>query len=109
MPKTLTQATLITCAHGGAVIAVPTSRVRAAGSKVLTTADEYTVAGCTNQNASGDPSPCTTVEWIATDGRTKASRAATLSMDSAATCKAETGAPQGAAIIVATQPRMAST
>ena len=108
MGQALTLGTVIQCPHGGTVVVVPTSRTTAAGSKVLTTADTFTVAGCPNP-PSGTPSPCLTVEWVVTDQHTTMSRSATLSTSSVGTCKASGGVPQGTAIIAMPQARMKTT
>jgi hypothetical protein len=105
MPALLTLSSTMMCPHGGTVTAVPGStRVLAAGAPVLRASDTFIIAGCTF--APVLPHPCVTVQWVQTALRTKHGGDFVLNEASVGLCLAGDQAPQGVAMIAATQPRV---
>jgi hypothetical protein len=98
----LTTASTLMCPHGGMVIGTPSSTQVMAGAPVLTVADVFMVAGCAFVNGA-TPSPCVTVQWVSGAARVTAGGAAALTAASVGLCIAATGAPQGTALVAATQ------
>jgi hypothetical protein len=98
----LTTASTLMCPHGGTVSATTTNTGVKAGAPVLTQADTFLIAGCPFTLPSGTPSPCTTVQWVTADVRTKVG-APTLSESSVGLCLSPANAPQGPVSIAATQ------
>lgn len=104
MPALLTTASTLMCPHGGTVTAVPSQTRATAGAPILLGSDTFLVAGCPFNVASA-PSPCVTVQWIVTATRVQAGDGFVLNEASLGLCLAATQAPQGAVLIVQTQPR----
>jgi hypothetical protein len=103
MPALLTQATTMMCPHGGTITAIPSSaRAQAAGAPVLRASDTYIVAGCSF--APVVPHPCVTVQWVLTAQRVRHASDFVLDEASVGLCLAGDQAPQGVALILATQP-----
>jgi hypothetical protein len=103
MPGFLTTASSMTCPHGGTVIATPSSaNVTAGGAPILTTADTFTIVGCTF-NVAGAPQPCVGVNWIKPAAKSTRSGAATLTDASVGLCTGASQAPQGPLSINGTQ------
>jgi hypothetical protein len=99
----LTVETVMTCPHGGMVIAIPIQQqVLVAGALVLRRCDIFTIAGC--PFAVGPvPSPCVTVQWIVTALQLKVSGDFVLNEASVGLCLGAAGAPQGQVLIVQNQ------
>ena len=104
MPALLTSASTMMCPHGGTITAVPAQLRANAESPVLRGSDTYIVAGCPF-NIAGVPNPCVTVQWVQTATRVQAGGDFVLHEASTGLCLADTQAPQGAALIVFTQPK----
>jgi hypothetical protein len=104
MPAILTIASTMMCPHGGIVTAIPGQTRAAAGAPILRGSDTFLVAGC--PFAIGpDYSPCLTVQWVQTATRVQAGGDFVLNEGSVGLCLAATQAPQGAVLILQTQPR----
>ena len=104
----LTTQSQIMCPHGGQAILVSTnSRVQATAPVLLET-DAHMVAGCPF-TLGLKYSPCVRIEWSA--GATKATidGVAPLLQSSMGKCFSPESAPQGVAIVVATQSRVTAT
>lgn len=105
MPDLLTVASTIMCPHGGTVTAVPgQTRGTAGGAPILRGSDTFIVAGCPF-NVAGAPNPCISVQWLQTASRVQAGGDFVLNQASVGLCLAATQAPQGAALVIQTQPR----
>jgi hypothetical protein len=93
------------CPHGGIVTAIPSSaRAQAAGAPVLRASDTFIVVGCSF--APVVPHPCVTVQWVFTGQRVQHASDFVLDEASVGLCLAGDLAPQGVALILATQPRV---
>jgi hypothetical protein len=104
MPALLTSASTMMCPHGGTITAIPGQSRANAESPILRGSDTYIVAGC-SFNISGIPNPCVTVQWVQTATRVKAGGDFVLDESSTGLCLAATQAPQGAVLILETQPK----
>jgi hypothetical protein len=101
----LTKSSTMQCPHGGQVQPVPSQSRAKAGDFLLTSADTFTIAGCTFTLPSGTPSPCLSVTWLVADTRVTACTA-TLSESDTGLCMNGQNAPQGQVSIVNTQQRV---
>ena len=109
MPPFLTPAATMMCPHGGTATAVPTTaNVQAAGAPVLTGADTFVIAGCPFVVALV-PSPCVSVQWVATATQSTRGGTPTLTVASTALCLAATQAPQGPLVITPGQAQANGT
>lgn len=110
MAFTLTTSSSMTCPHGGMVSAVTANLTSdAAGAKILTAADTFTVAGCVFTLPGPKPSPCVRIQWVVPDQRVKVGGAPTLSQSSTGICLSADSIPQGPVVIAVAQPRVASS
>jgi hypothetical protein len=105
MPALLTVSSTMMCPHGGMVTAIPGQARANAQSPILRGSDTFIVAGCPF-NISGVLSPCVTVQWVQTATRVQAGGDFVLNESSVGLCLAATQAPQGAALILQTQPNV---
>ena len=106
MPALLTQASTMMCPHGGTITAVPSSaHAQAAGAPLLRASDTFIVAGCSFAPVA--PHPCVTVQWVFTCQRVQDASDFVLNEVSLGLCLAGDQAPQGVALILATQPGVA--
>jgi hypothetical protein len=103
MPALLTAASTMMCPHGGTVMAVPGQTQAVVDAPVLRGSDTFTIAGCPFIIALV-PSPCVTVQWVQTATQVQAGGDFVLNEASVGLCLAATQAPQGAVLIVMTQP-----
>jgi hypothetical protein len=103
MPALLTASSTMMCPHGGMVTAIPGQSRANAQTPILRGSDTFIVAGCAFA-IGPDPSPCVSVQWIQTATRVQAGGDFVLNEASVGLCLAATQAPQGAALIVQTQP-----
>ncbi len=104
----LTVQTLMTCPHGGTVVATLNSpRVIMAGAPAVYATDTFVVAGC--KFAPVAPQPCTSVRWQVASQTGSGGGAATLTVDSVGFCYGATGALQGAVLIQAAQSTVSGT
>jgi len=102
MPALLTVASTIMCPHGGTVTATPGATQAQAAAPVLRGSDTFIVAGCAF-NIAGVPNPCVTVNWVQTATRVQHGGDLVLNQASVGLCLSAAQAPQGPAIIAATQ------
>ena len=101
----LTTASTLQCPHGGSIqAACANTRASAGGAPILRVDDTFTIAACP-LNVAGSPHPCVRVQWVVTASRNTAQGGASLTDTSVGLCIAADGAPQGTALIVATQAR----
>jgi len=103
MPALLTASSTMMCPHGGQVIAVPAQTQAVASAPILTMSATCSIAGCAFVIGIV-PSPCLTVQWVMGATSVKAGGDFVLNESSVGLCLAATQAPQGAVLIVATQP-----
>jgi hypothetical protein len=103
MPALLTASSTMMCPHGGTVIAVPAQTQAVADSPILTMSATCSIAGCAFV-IGVVPSPCLTVQWVEGATSVQAGGDYALNESSVGLCLAATQAPQGAVLIVATQP-----
>jgi hypothetical protein len=104
----LTAQTVMTCPHGGAVVAIPNSpQVSMGGAPAVYATDTYLVAGC--PFAPVVPQPCTTVQWQVASQTGSGGGSAALTLDSVGFCYGATGALQGMVLIQATQSLVTGT
>jgi len=93
-----------TCPHGGQVTTVSAdTRILVSGVPAALVSDQFLVVGCTF--APGQPQPCVTVQWTAPTARTLVAGQPAITALSVGLCIAANGAPNGPAIVAATQPR----
>ena len=101
----LTTASTILCPHGGqAILFSSQPQVTAGGAPVLIESDQHPIAGCPF-TIGPKYSPCTRIQWIAGVARVTLGGVAPLVQSSVGLCLSPEGAPQGTAIIAATQPQ----
>lgn len=106
---TLTQATTLSCPHGGKVMSVPQNSQASAGALLLSETDTFSIAGCVFTLPGPTPSPCVSVEWKRVDQKVQVNRAATLSAASIGVCRAANGTPQGPLVIHnSAQPKLST-
>ncbi|HUO39649.1 MAG TPA: hypothetical protein VMU34_18210 [Mycobacterium sp.] len=92
------------CPHGGQITTISSdTRVLASGMPVALVTDQFMVAGCAF-NVAGAPQPCLTVLWSAPTAQTLINGQPAVTALSVGLCIAATGAPNGPAIVVSTQP-----
>jgi len=97
------------CPHGGPISTISSNaRVLVSGMPVATVADTSLVAGCAF-NVAGAPHPCVRVQWLVPAVRVLINGQPALLQTSTGLCLAPDQAPQGPAVIVATQPRVVAT
>jgi hypothetical protein len=103
---TITNASILQCPHGAQVQIISSNpSLSAGGAPVATMADEFIISGCpfTIPATPPIPSPCLTIQWLASELRNSANGIPTLSQSSVGICIGATGAPQGPVVIVSTQ------
>ncbi|MFI9764214.1 hypothetical protein ACIHFB_40530 [Streptomyces sp. NPDC051963] len=95
---------VISCPHGGRVTAAhaPSSAVRIGDRAVATTADTYTVVGCTHI-VNGIPQPCVSVRFTASDSGVTVAGVPVLLDTSAGQCFSAALVPQGPAVVTSAQ------
>lgn len=109
MPSLLTVSSVLMCPHGGQVTAISSNaRVQASGGFVLRVSDTFIVVGCP-LNVLGAPHPCVQVQWMPSGTRTQVAGDFVLNEASTGLCLAADMAPQGTALILATQPEVSAT
>ena len=103
----LTANTTMQCPHGGQVQVTPSnSRVKADGY-LLTSADTFTISGCSFTLPPSTPSPCVSVQWVVADLRVTAG-SATLSEGDSGLCLSGSNIPQGPVSVVNTQKKVST-
>jgi uncharacterized Zn-binding protein involved in type VI secretion len=100
----------IICPHGGPANVVTTnSRVLVSGQPVATLADQYLITGCAFTVPSGKPQPCVRVQWLTPAARVFVNGQPVILQTSTGLCLSAEQIPQGAPIVVTTQPRVTAT
>ena len=103
--KLLTVAATVQCPHGGsATLTTANGRVLGPDGAVLVQSDIHTVAGC-SFTIGNVPSPCLRIEWQAPAVKSTFSGVAPLVESSVGLCYAASGAPQGTAMVTASQQK----
>ncbi|HEY0476972.1 MAG TPA: hypothetical protein VGD37_05580 [Kofleriaceae bacterium] len=105
MPAQLTAASVLTCPHGGTVIASPAQARAGAPAPLLSIADSFSIAGCPYTLPGPTPSPCVTVVWVSFDPRVSVGGAPALNETSTGLCIGPSG-PQGTVVVQSTQSRV---
>ena len=104
----LTTASTVMCMHGGtAILTTMNTRLIVVGMPALLQTDVHAVAGCPFQIPVGvgtKPSPCIRIEWQGGSTQLTIGGVGVLVQTSIGICYSPEGAPQGVAIIAATQP-----
>jgi hypothetical protein len=103
MPALLTLDSTMTCPHGGTITGTPGANHASAGSLILRGSDTFEIVGCPF-NIAGAPSPCLSVTWLQTASHVKHGGELVLDESSVGMCSSGAQAPQGAVLIVSTQP-----
>ena len=103
----LTANATMQCPHGGQVQATPSNSRVKGDAYLLTSADTFTIAGCSFTIPPGTPSPCVSVQWLVADLRVKAG-SATLSEGDSGMCMSGAKVPQGPVSVVNTQRRVST-
>jgi hypothetical protein len=109
--NSLNSSATLQCPHGGTVQIIPSNvRVQAGGAPIATVNDAFVIVGCPFQlpTVPPTPSPCVKVQWIATDMKSTAGGAPTISMSSVGLCISAQQIPQGPVIISATQTKVST-
>jgi uncharacterized Zn-binding protein involved in type VI secretion len=100
----------IICPHAGQTTVITTnSRVLVSGQPVATLADQYLIAGCAFTIPPGKPQPCMRVQWLTPATRVFVNGQPVILQSSTGLCLSAEQIPQGAPIVVATQPRVIGT
>jgi hypothetical protein len=81
----------------------------AAGSKIVTISDTFTISGCAFTLPGPKPSPCVRVQWVVPDVRVRVGGVPTLSQTSVGVCISADSIPQGPVVVSSTQPKVVST
>ena len=94
MPALATTGSMLSCPHGGRVLASPVNpRARAASGVVLCAADDFAIVGC--PFSPGSPHPCKSVRWVMPARRVRQHGDPVLNADSIGLCLAADNAIQG--------------
>ena len=96
------------CPHGGPINVISSNaRVLVSGMPVATMGDQSLVAGCAFTIP--PPQPCIRVQWLVPATRVLVNGQPAILQTSVGLCLGPTQAPQGAPIVIATQPRVIGT
>jgi hypothetical protein len=100
----------VICPHAtGQVTAVPSSpRVLVNGQPVVTTADQFLVAGCVFMVGT-KPQPCVRVQWLVPAVRVFVNGAPAILQTSTGLCLSADQIPAGPPNVVVVQPRVIGT
>lgn len=100
----------IICPHAGpANVITSNSRVLVSGQPVATLADQFIIAGCAFTLPGGKPQPCVKIQWLTPATRVLVNGQPVILQTSTGLCLSAEQIPQGAPIVVATQPRVVAT
>jgi hypothetical protein len=105
MPALLTAASTLMCPHGGSVTIVPGSTQTLADAPIVRGSDTFIIAGCA-LSAATPPSPCVTIQWVSAATRVTCGGDLALNEASVGLCMSAAQAPQGSAIVAATQSQV---
>lgn len=101
----VTTASTVMCPHGGqAILTTGNTRVSAGGAPVLVQSDQPTIVGCPF-TVGPKYSPCVRIQWVSVATRAAVGGPPPVTQSSVGLCLSAESAPQGTAIIAATQPR----
>jgi len=93
------------CPHGGQVTIISSNaRVLVSGMPVATLGDQYLVAGCAFTIP--PPQPCIRIQWLVPAVRVMVNGQPAILQTSVGLALGPTQAPQGAPIVISTQPRV---
>jgi hypothetical protein len=97
----------IICTHAApANVITSNSRVLVSGQPVATFADQYLITGCAFTVPTGKPQPCVRIQWLTPATRVFVNGQPVILQTSTGLCLSAEQIPQGAPIVVATQPRV---
>lgn len=100
----------IICPHAGpANVISSNSRVLVSGQPVATLADQFMIAGCAFTVPTSKPQPCVTIQWLTPATRVLVNGQPVILQSSTGLCQSAEQIPQGAPIVVTTQPRVIGT
>lgn len=100
----------IICPHAGQTNVITTNaRVMVSGQPVATLADQFIIAGCAFTVPTGKPQPCVQIQWLTPAARVFVNGQPVILQSSTGLCKSAEQIPQGAPIVVMTQPRVIGT
>lgn len=106
MPGLLNTQSVLMCPHGGTVQIVSTNtRVQVGGGYAARSSDTFIVAGCPFLIGLV-PHPCVQVQWVQPAQRSEVVSDFTLTEASVGLCLAPDQAPQGAVLVMMTQPQV---
>jgi hypothetical protein len=106
--KLLTVGATVLCPHGGsAILTTSNTRVLGPDGPVLLESDVHVVVGCPF-TVGTKHSPCVRIEWLAPAMQSSVNNAKPLVETSVGICYGAEGAPQGTAIVAATQQEASS-
>lgn len=98
------------CPHGGQVSEISSdTQVTVSGQPVVTTEDEFPIAGCTFTVPPGVPQPCVEVQWLVPASRVFVNGQPVILFDSTGLCLNPEQAPQGPVTVISTQTRVTGT
>jgi hypothetical protein len=107
MADLLNTSSVMTCPHGGTVQAsTSNTRTQVGGGFALRASDMFVISGCPFVIALV-PHPCVQVQWVSPAARSQVAGDFTLTEESVGLCIAPDMTPQGAVLIVSTQPAVA--
>jgi hypothetical protein len=97
----------IICTHAApSNVITSNSRVLVSGQPVATLADQYLISGCAFTVPTGKPQPCLRIQWLTPAARVFVNSQPVILQTSTGLCLSAEQIPQGAPIVVATQPRV---
>jgi len=100
----------IICPHAGPANVITTnSRVLVSGQPVATLADQFLIAGCAFTVPPSKPQPCVRIQWLTPATRVFVNGQPVILQSSTGLCQSAEQIPQGAPIVVTTQPRVIGT
>lgn len=106
--KLLTTGSTVQCPHGGiALLLTSNAKALCADGPVLLESDVHVVMGCPF-TVGTVYTPCLRIEWHAPGAKSNAGGAKPLVESSVGVCYGPTDAPQGVAVIAATQQGVSS-
>lgn len=95
------------CPHGGNVTVISTNtRVKASGQHIAVLGDTFIIAGCPFMIPSGNPQPCTAIQWLAPATRVKVMGTPVLLKSCTGLCLSAEQIAQGPPNVISTQTRV---
>jgi uncharacterized Zn-binding protein involved in type VI secretion len=97
----------IICTHAApANVITSNSRVLVSGQPAATLTDQYLITGCAFTVPTGKPQPCVRIQWLTPATRVFVNGQPVILQTSSGLCLSAEQIPQGAPIVVASQPRV---